>query len=58
VAGPTTFTSGSSAVAFGSSFGGVRELRFAGGGGMAPFLGISRRVMIPWPVVHRFVVTQ
>jgi hypothetical protein len=39
----------------GSSFAGVRELRFT-----APVTarGIRRRVTKPWPVVHRFVVIQ
>jgi hypothetical protein len=40
----------------GSSFGGVRELRFSAFAGTG--LGISRRVTKPWPVVHRFVVSQ
>src|SRR5581483_104752 len=34
--------------------GGVPELRFGGGSGF----GTIRRVMIPWPTVHRFVVIQ
>jgi hypothetical protein len=38
----------------GASFGGVRLERFGGATG----LGIKRRVMIPWPVVQRFVVSQ
>jgi hypothetical protein len=40
--------------AVGSSFGGVRLERFGGTTG----LGIWRRVMTPWPVVQRFVVSQ
>src|SRR5581483_12312521 len=39
-----------------SSFGGARELRLNRSGGGV--LGIRRRVMRPWPTVHRFVVTQ
>jgi hypothetical protein len=37
-----------------SSLGGVRELRFGGGS----FFGTSLRVINPWPVVQRFVVSQ
>jgi hypothetical protein len=37
-----------------ASFGGVRLDRFGGATG----LGMSRRVMSPCPVVHRFVVSQ
>src|SRR5262249_22285927 len=39
-----------------SAAGGVRELRRITGG--AGVLGTRRRVMIPWPTVHRLVVTQ
>src|SRR5262245_7884633 len=39
---------------FGSDFGAVRDERFGGGCGF----GISCLVTIPWPTVHRFVVTQ
>src|SRR5262249_1051476 len=39
-----------------SSFGGVRELRFSATG--AGVRATSRRVISPWPTVHRFVVTQ
>jgi hypothetical protein len=37
-----------------TSFGGVRDERRCGAAG----LGISRRVINPWPTVHRFVVIQ
>ncbi len=40
-----------------SSRGGVRELFFSKSDGAGVF-GISRRVISPWPTVHRFVVTQ
>src|SRR5581483_5944317 len=39
-----------------SSFGGVRDVRLKRSGGGV--FGISRRVISPWPTVHRFVVTQ
>jgi hypothetical protein len=46
--------SGATAGAGATSFGGVREVRRSGGCGR----GTSRRVIKPWPTVHRFVVTQ
>src|SRR5581483_7786905 len=39
-----------------SSFGGVRDVRRSTVG--AAVFGISRRVIRPWPTVHRLVVTQ
>jgi hypothetical protein len=39
-----------------SSFGGVRELRFSATG--AGVRETRRRVISPWPTVHKFVVTQ
>src|SRR5204863_7472807 len=38
----------------GASRGAVRDERFGGATGF----GIRRRVIRPWPTVHRFVVTQ
>jgi hypothetical protein len=48
------FAVGLAVAGAGASAGGVREVRFGGGAGF----GTIRRVITPWPVVQRLVVSQ